>query len=96
VTGYGSKGLMKAEQGLWVDHGACVGTDPELFFPDRGNQIEKVAQAKAICAGCTVRTECLSYALSMGRSLLGIWGGLTDHERARYTRAQRRERHVTG
>jgi WhiB family redox-sensing transcriptional regulator len=36
--------------------------------------------AKAVCAGCLVRAECLSYALA-DPSLTGTWGGLTAQER---------------
>jgi WhiB family redox-sensing transcriptional regulator len=36
---------------------------------------------KAICAGCLVRRECLDYAMS-DASLVGVWGGTSDNQRA--------------
>jgi WhiB family redox-sensing transcriptional regulator len=39
-----------------------------------------IREAKAICAECLVRAECLSYALDHP-DLIGIWGGVTAHER---------------
>jgi WhiB family redox-sensing transcriptional regulator len=48
-----------------------------LFFPERG---ASTREAKAVCAGCPVRVECLDYAL--GNSIkYGIWGGLSEHQR---------------
>jgi WhiB family redox-sensing transcriptional regulator len=46
-----------------MERGNCLGLDPELFFPERG---ESVTEAKAVCAGCVVRTECLDFALAIG------------------------------
>jgi WhiB family redox-sensing transcriptional regulator len=40
----------------------------------------QVAEAKAMCAGCEVRAECLAFAMHT-RQVHGIWGGLTEHER---------------
>lgn len=37
-------------------------------------------RAKAVCAGCPVRTECLAQALD-SRIEHGIWGGMTERER---------------
>lgn len=42
----------------WMSRGECVGADPELFYPGRGEN-DTVAKAKAVCAGCEVRVECL-------------------------------------
>ncbi|HLU29915.1 MAG TPA: WhiB family transcriptional regulator [Glycomyces sp.] len=68
----------------------CFGSDPELFFPhpaDRAGQ----AQAKAYCRECSTRVECLILALrnegtraASGRA--GIYGGMTEEERAAFTR----------
>lgn len=61
----------------WQDEAACIGVDPEIFFPTRGVPSEP---AKKICAGCPVRVECLEYA---ERELLkhGVWGGLSERQR---------------
>ncbi|MGW1894029.1 WhiB family transcriptional regulator [Streptomyces sp. NPDC002004] len=60
----------------WAEHAACRGTDPdELFTPGAGQN-----QAKTVCTGCAVRTECLAEALDQ-RIEFGIWGGMTERER---------------
>jgi WhiB family transcriptional regulator, redox-sensing transcriptional regulator len=73
----------------WQDRAACAGTDAQLFFgPDgeTGQQREiREAKAKAVCAVCPVRAQCLDCAL--GTSIkYGIWGGLNKEERARERR----------
>jgi WhiB family transcriptional regulator, redox-sensing transcriptional regulator len=66
----------------WRRAAACRSADPELFFPvsDSGPSLTQAAEAKAICAGCPVRRQCLSFALRT-RQVHGIWGGLTERER---------------
>lgn len=68
----------------WMLQGACNGTDPNLWYADRG---EAVDQAKAVCSGCVVREACLEYALG-NREQEGVWGGLAPLER----RAVQRQR----
>lgn len=68
----------------WRDRAACRDTDPELFFPTAESgpaHDAQVAEAKAVCAGCSVHAECLVEALA--RIPYGIAGGLTEHERRR-------------
>jgi WhiB family transcriptional regulator, redox-sensing transcriptional regulator len=74
----------------WRDLAACRDRDPELFFPigNAGPTLRQVAQAKQICAGCTVRTPCLEWALASGQEA-GVWGGTSEDER----HALRRMRH---
>lgn len=66
----------------WVRQAACRDEDPELFFPltPGGPALHEVARAKAVCARCEVRGECLRYALETGQSS-GVWGGTTEMER---------------
>jgi WhiB family transcriptional regulator, redox-sensing transcriptional regulator len=68
--------------GHWRSAAACLSADPELFFPISysGPALEQVAEAKAICAACPVRRECLAFALHTGQAH-GIWGGMTEPER---------------
>jgi WhiB family redox-sensing transcriptional regulator len=68
----------------WRLHAACQSADPDLFFPvsSVGPSLEQAAEAKAVCAGCLVRRECLAFALRT-RQVHGIWGGLTEEERTR-------------
>ena len=58
---------------------ACAGKDPDLWFPEKG---QSSANAKAICEGCPVRSECLEYGKL---EAFGIWGGTTPAERRRMT-----------
>ncbi|MBO0850661.1 MAG: WhiB family transcriptional regulator [Pseudonocardia sp.] len=66
----------------WRDGAACLGEDPELFFPigTTGVGLRQVAQAKSVCRGCPVTGECLAWALDTGQ-LYGVWGGLSEDER---------------
>jgi WhiB family redox-sensing transcriptional regulator len=75
----------------WRPLAACKGIDPELFFssdelPNKQDRIEREASAKAICARCSVRSECLSYAIAAGERY-GIWGGLNPQERRAHARS---------
>jgi WhiB family redox-sensing transcriptional regulator len=65
----------------WRQRAACVGEDPELFFPIGSGRHadEQTVLAKRVCARCPVIRECRSVAVSSGYE--GIWGGLDDSER---------------
>lgn len=71
---------MKEPVGEWADGRACVDVEPTTFYPNRGDNAG-ANRAKAICAGCDVRAECLAYALTSPRERFGIWGGLSTNER---------------
>ncbi len=74
----------------WRAAAACVGTDPELFFPvaEAGPHYDaQAAAAKAVCAGCPVVAECLAEALA--RIPYGVAGGLTEGERRALRRRDR-------
>jgi WhiB family redox-sensing transcriptional regulator len=75
----------------WLAHGACRDEDPELFFPltSAGPSARQILAAKAVCARCTVRSECLHYALDDTYSY-GVWGGTTEEERKSMRRARAR------
>jgi WhiB family redox-sensing transcriptional regulator len=61
---------------------ACYGADQRLFFPRKsGNAPAAVRAAKRYCAGCRFLTPCREWAVSQGRSTIGVWGGTTDSER---------------
>jgi WhiB family redox-sensing transcriptional regulator len=69
----------------WQARAACRGQPAAVFFaPAHFERKEARAarerQAKAICAKCEVRSECLAYALRI-REPHGIWGGLNESER---------------
>ena len=66
----------------WRSMAACRSADPDLFFPvsSSGQSLAQEAEAKAICAGCPVRRECLAFALRTHQAH-GVWGGLSEQER---------------
>ena len=68
---------LAAQPGDWRDSALCAQTDPEIFFPDKG---ESVTAAKRVCRSCGVRAECLQEALDRGERF-GVWGGLSERER---------------
>jgi len=71
----------------WQAFAACRSADVDLdaFFPGRGDRTD---EARAICATCTVRDECLEYAMENGIQH-GIWGGKSERERRKMRRQQR-------
>ncbi|OON82539.1 WhiB family transcriptional regulator [Streptomyces tsukubensis] len=79
----------------WIRHAACVGVDPELFFPisaeDAGD--DQRARARRVCEGCPVRSQCLAWALETGQRS-GVWGGMDEHERAALSRRRNRARQL--
>lgn len=66
----------------WSNRAACLGAEPELFFPVGigGAAIDEVTAAKAVCATCAVLDECREYALRT-RQPFGVWGGLDEEQR---------------
>lgn len=66
-----------------MDGGRCREHPDVNFFIDRG---EDSRPAKAVCAGCLVRGECLDFALS-GPERFGVWGGTSERERRRLRRS---------
>ena len=70
---------LDEEEQEWQERALCAQTDPEAFFPEKGGSTR---EAKRICAGCEVRSECLEYALEHDERF-GIWGGLSERERRR-------------
>lgn len=65
----------------WAARANCLGLDPDLFFPARGDHRSEV-NARAVCAGCQVRPDCLRFALD-NHEMVGIWGGMSARERRR-------------
>jgi len=77
----------------WQDRAACADMDARVFFAADGERPPereiREAKAKAICARCPVRAQCLDCALSNSIKH-GIWGGLNQEERARERRHRAR------
>jgi WhiB family transcriptional regulator, redox-sensing transcriptional regulator len=56
---------------LFVRDLPCHVGDPDLFFAERPDDLER---AKQMCAACPVRSACLAGALERGEPW-GVWGG---------------------
>lgn len=67
----------------WMDRGRCKGTDPEIFFEDASETL-----AKAICRGCPVKPDCLTWAMDNDQD--GVWGGMSSDERRKLQRVVKR------
>ena len=84
------RAALEEERRDWWHLAACRESDPELFFPvtARGPGAGEIAQAKAVCATCHVRRQCLQYALAT-HQVDGVWGGTTEDERRLHVRRER-------
>lgn len=74
--------------GRWRERAACAGLNPDAFFPlaEVGPAYEaSVRAAKAVCARCPVRKQCLAFAMT--DMPYGIAGGFTAEERRALRRA---------
>jgi len=69
----------------WQYQGACRDADDTLFFHpegERGSTRRRRAEAaKAICNACPVMLQCREQSLRV-RETYGVWGGLSEDERA--------------
>lgn len=69
----------------WQQAGLCRSRSSELFFHPEGERgsakREREERAKEVCRTCPVITECRAHALSVEEPY-GVWGGLTEEERA--------------
>ena len=65
----------------WKEHANCKGVDTDLFFPEQGVNRIQIEQAKTVCRGCEVRTECFTYAMQHFER--GVWGGTSEIQRKR-------------
>jgi WhiB family redox-sensing transcriptional regulator len=71
----------------WRRLSACAGIDTDIFYPEPSTP-ENKADAKAVCARCDVRLECLLDAFATSERF-GIRGGLTPRERRTLARRMR-------
>ena len=70
----------------WRDQAACLGLDPQVFYPTTDDEAD---EARRICDACAVKDDCLEYALAR-REKDGVWGGATERDRRRIIRQRRR------
>ena len=69
----------------WQLKAACRGPQAAVFFPPpqferKDDKLYRESRAKEICISCSVKSECLDYAIAI-REPHGIWGGLNELER---------------
>ena len=69
----------------WLAKAKCRDMDPAIFFPSDGVGVQA---AQRICAECSVREECLEYAL-VEHVDHGVWGGASERQRRRILRERR-------
>lgn len=72
----------------WMEDALCAQTDPDIFYPEKGGS---TAPATSICKNCSVRAQCLEYAVS-NDIRHGIWGGTSDNDRKRMARERKAAR----
>jgi WhiB family redox-sensing transcriptional regulator len=82
--GSGRVSAQRSEES-WQLKAACRGPQAAVFFPPpqferKDDKLEREGRAKQICAMCSVRRDCLDYAIAI-REPHGIWGGLNELER---------------
>lgn len=66
----------------WMDRASCKGKT-HLMFPKEHKDITYIVEARALCAGCSVREQCLGYALEFpSADMHGVWAGLTSRQLA--------------
>src|SRR3990172_10441954 len=59
---------------LWRENARCRGTDPNMFYPDNGVDVEAATE---FCKECPARYSCLEYAL-VKKEKNGVWGGASE------------------
>lgn len=79
----------------WMADAACAQVDPELWFPEAG---QNYRDAKQICASCPVQQQCTNQAQRLEGGVAhpyrhGAWGGAEPRTRAQqsagHAKAQR-------
>lgn len=73
----------------WMEAGLCRQVGGDAWYPGGRSGYAKIAIAKAVavCADCTVKAECLAYALEHNEQH-GIWGGTTPRQRRKSKRGE--------
>lgn len=71
---------MGAAEPGWRSRSACRGLPSDMFVSAELMTRAEEVTAKAVCAGCAVIDDCLSYSI-VNAVRFGVWGGLTGDER---------------
>lgn len=84
-----------ASQWDWQLESACRGMNSDVFFhPDgeRGRaRLNREMRAKMVCRSCPVMEQCRQHALNVAEPY-GVWGGLSESERAQLLSSAARRR----
>ena len=70
----------------WMEKASCAQVGGDMWYAEEGQPLH-IKRAKAVCAECPVRMQCLDYAMrheaANERTTVryGIFGGLTPHQR---------------
>lgn len=80
-----------ADSREWRRDAKCQGDAATDFYPPFGGErkrdrVAREQRAKAICATCSVSSQCLQQAVATGERY-GVWGGLTFEERLSFRRS---------
>lgn len=75
----------------WRDDAACRWLSTKIFFPKDAREPDAYESARAICATCTVREQCLDLVINADPAddKWGMFGGLTPHERRQLRQTRR-------
>ena len=66
----------------FTDQANCIGIDVNMFFTEEDSStFQEENFLKRTCAACSVKSECLDYALN--HSVQGWWGGTSEVQRKR-------------
>jgi hypothetical protein len=76
--------------GNWARDAACANEGHHTFFPEK-QQSHLMDKAKRLCCSCTVREECLAYALA-NKIDFGYWGGMSGRQRRAMRKDERANR----
>lgn len=87
TTEWESGSGFRVERPKWQKNAPCKNYDTNVFYPAPGD-VDNLRLAKSICKECSVRQECLEYALENSERF-GIWGGKSARERMLILRAKR-------
>jgi WhiB family transcriptional regulator, redox-sensing transcriptional regulator len=82
VTGFqlerpGGSGMSEGYERDWRVEGECADRNPDIWFSTAGKNLR---EAKRLCGLCSVKKECLAFAVESSIPH-GIWGGLSEIER---------------
>lgn len=69
----------------WIDDAACRDTPTSVFYPERGEELDA---ARAVCADCPVKADCLDHAVALNEKF-GVWGGTSERQRRRIRSTRR-------